>query len=71
LQADNTLFGKVVGHALNNKRIVFAYSYADLEDGALISLHVKEKTYIYVNKSIVKKYGVNFLPIFYKIIKVL
>lgn len=71
LQADNTLFGKVVDHATSNKRIVFGYSYADLENGALISLHVKEKTYIYVNKSMVKEYGVNFLPVFYNIIKVL
>ena len=71
MQGDEALFEKVVTHAVSNKRIVFSYSYTDLENNALISLHVKEKTYIYVSKSTVKKYGINFLPVFYKIIKIL
>lgn len=71
MQGDQDSFKKVVDYALNNERIVFSYSYANLENNALISLHVKEKTYIYVNKSTVKTYGINFLPVFYKIIKLI
>jgi len=71
MQGDKSSFEKVVSYASNNERIVFSYSYANLENNALISLHVKEKTYIYVNKSTVKTYGINFLPVFYKIIKLL
>jgi len=60
----------VVSHASSNNRIVFSYNYTDFKYDALISLHVKEKTYIYLNKSTVKLYGINFLPIFYKITKI-
>ncbi|MFC1589054.1 hypothetical protein ACFL3P_02160 [Pseudomonadota bacterium] len=71
MQADKSSFEKVVAYASSNERIVFSYSYTNLKNDALISLLVKEKTYIYVNKSTVKTYGINFLPVFYKIIKLI
>ena len=71
LQGSEPLFKKVVSHASSNKRIVFSYSYADFKYDSLISLYMKEKTYIYINKSTVKLYGVSFLPVFYKITKIL
>ena len=71
LQGPELLFKKVVSYASNYKRIVFSYSYTDFESNALISLLVKEKTYIYLNKSAVKLYDIKFLPVFYKIIKVI
>jgi len=71
LRGGEPLFKEVVSHASSNNRIVFSYSYTDFEYNALISLHVKEKTYIYLNKSSVKLYGIKFLPIFYKITKII
>jgi len=71
LQGPEPLFKDVVSHASSNNRIVFSYNYTDFKYDALISLHVKEKTYIYLNKYTVKLYGINFLPIFYKITKII
>ena len=70
LQGPKDLFKKVVSHASINNRILFSYSYTDFKYDALISLYVKEKTYIYLNKSSVKLYDISFSPIFYKIAKI-
>ena len=71
LQGSETLFKKVVSYASDYKRIVFSYSYTDFRHDSLISLLVKEKTYIYLNKAAVKLYGIRFLPVFYKITKII
>ncbi|MCW8910249.1 MAG: hypothetical protein OQK76_06470 [Gammaproteobacteria bacterium] len=64
-------FKKIVTHASNHNRIVFSYNYTDFKNNALISLLVKEKTYIYLNKPAIKLYNIKFLPVFYKIIKII
>ena len=71
LQGTESSFDNVVSYASSHSRIVFSYSYTDFRHKSLISLYVKEKTYIYVNKATVQLYGINFLPIFYKIIKII
>ena len=71
MEAMETPFKKLVSHASDHSRIVFSYNYTDFKYNALISLHVKEKTYIYFNKPAVQLYNIKFMPIFYKIIKVM
>jgi hypothetical protein len=63
--------GKIVSYASSHERIVFSYSYSDFIYDALISLHVKEKTYVYLNKSALQLYGIRFMPVFYKITKII
>lgn len=71
LDAPGSMIEKVVSYASSHERIVFSYSYADFVYNTLISLHVKEKTYIYINKSAVQSYGIRFLPVFYALTKVI
>lgn len=61
----------LVHSAAKNHRICFAYHYKDFDNNVLISLLVKEKTYIYLNKAALKDYEINFIPVFYKIVKVI
>lgn len=61
---------EVISRSIEQQRICFSYNYKDFNNKVLISLFVKEKTYIYLNKSVLHDYGVNFIPIFYKIAKV-
>lgn len=61
---------EIISHAINHKRISFSYNYKDFRDKTLISIFLKEKTYIYVNKATVSEYNIKFAPIFYKIAKV-
>jgi len=60
---------RVISHALNHRRICFSYNYKDFDDNTLISLFLKEKTYIYINKSVINDYNIKFVPIFYNIAK--
>ena len=62
---------RVVRNAANKKRICFSYNYRNFSDNVLIGLFVKEKTYIYLNKSALQAYNIKFVPIFYKIVKVI
>ena len=62
---------KVTQYASNHRRVVFSYDYKDIRNNALVSLMMKEKTYIYLNKGAMEQYDVRFLPHFYKIVKVL
>ncbi len=62
---------KVVSHAQKRNRICFGYNYKDFGKDVLISLFVKERTYIYLNKSVLSEYQVKFTPIFYRIAKVI
>ena len=71
MEAREASFKKLVSHASDHGRIVFSYNYTDFKYNALISLHVKEKTYIYFNKTAVQLYNIKFMPIFYKIIKII
>ena len=61
---------KIIKHIAHNKSICFGYDYKSFEQDILISLHVKEKTYIYLNKNVLDKYNIKFMPIFYNIVKV-
>lgn len=56
--------------AKKHNKICFGYSDADFSKDILISLLLKEKTYIYLNKSSLNEYNIKFNPIFYKITKV-
>ena len=71
LNGSGLMYQSVVNHASKNDRIVFSYGYADFDKNSLISLLVKEKTYIYLNKSAVKLYDIKFLSAFYKIAKII
>jgi len=62
---------KVSSYAERNNRITFSYDYNDFERNALLSVIMKEKTYIYLNKESFQKYGIKFIPLFYKIVKVI
>ena len=62
---------KVIQHASGNRRVVFSYDHKDMKHNALVSLLMKEKTYIYLNKGAMPQYDIRFLPLFYKIVKVL
>lgn len=62
---------KVTAHAASKKRLVFSYDYKDFENNALVSVLVREKTYIYLNKKAIHDYDIKFLPLFYKIVKVI
>lgn len=61
----------VSGHAQSNNRITFSYDYNDFDSNTLLSVIMKERTYIYLNKKALQNYGINFLPLFYKIVKVI
>lgn len=71
MQGSSKIHEKVTAHAAKNKRVCFSYNYKDFENNALISLLIKEKTYVYLNKSAIHDYDIKFLPLFYKIVKVL
>jgi hypothetical protein len=71
LQGSKDLYEPVVEHAANRGLIVFSHNYLELSNNALISLFVKEKTYVYLNKSVTQLYDVKFSPIFYKIVTIL
>lgn len=62
---------KVTQHAAAQGRLVFSCDYKDMRHNALVSLLMKEKTYIYLNKNAMAGYGIRFQPLFYKIVKVL
>lgn len=62
---------KITQHASSHRRVVFSYDYKDMKNNSLVSLLMKEKTYIYLNKGAMQQYDVRFLPLFYKIVKVL
>jgi hypothetical protein len=62
---------KVTQYASTHNRVAFSYDYKDIKNNFLVSLFVKEKTYIYLNKKALDDYDIKFLPLFYKIVKVL
>lgn len=71
LKSSETMHGKITAHAASKQRLVFSYDYKDFQNNVLISILVKEKTYIYLNKSALHDYDIKFLPLFYKIVKVI
>ena len=71
LQGSEDAYKKVTSYASSHNRIVFSYSYTDFIKKSLISMFVKEKTYIYFNKSVVQLYDIKFMPVFYEIIKII
>ena len=60
---------KVASIASGNQRICFSYNHNDLDNGSLISLQLKEKVYIYLNKNKLNEYDIKFKPVFYNIVK--
>lgn len=62
---------KVTSFAASQQRLVFSYDHKDFENNSLISMLMKEKTYIYLNKPAIHDYDIKFLPLFYKIVKVI
>lgn len=66
-----SLHQKITQYASGLRRVVFSYDYKDMKNNSLVSLLMKEKTYIYLNKGAMQQYDVRFLPLFYKIVKVL
>lgn len=71
LKGARELRDRVTRYAARNQRLVFCYDYKDFESNALVSVLMKEKTYIYLNKSAIHDYDIKFLPLFYKIVKVI
>lgn len=71
LKSTASAHNKITLHASKQKRLVFCYDYKDFDSNALISVLMKEKTYIYLNKSAIHDYDIKFLPLFYKIVKVI
>ena len=71
LKGENKIHNKVTAHAAGRQRLVFSYDYKDFESNSLVSVLMKEKTYIYLNKSAIHDYDIKFLPLFYKIVKVI
>ena len=61
---------QVTRQAANNNRLVFSYDYKDFNKNSLVSVLMKEKTYIYLNKNAIHDYDIKFMPLFYKIVKV-
>lgn len=70
LDLSNNKKESIIAHAVLNNRICFSYDYKDFDKNTLISLFLKEKTYIYLNKSVLSDYNIKFIPIFYNIAKV-
>jgi len=56
-------------YAAAQQRLVFSYDYRDFKNNALLSVLLKEKTYIYLNKQSIDSYNVKFVPMFYKVVK--
>lgn len=71
LRGTQELHKKVTSHAASQKRLVFSYDHNDFKNNSLISMLMKEKTYIYLNKPAIHDYDIKFLPLFYKIVKVI
>lgn len=71
LKGPKEIHEAITSQASSQKRLVFSYDYKDFEHNTLVSVLMREKTYIYLNKSAVHDYGINFLPLFYKIVKVI
>jgi len=71
LKGTKEIHEKITTHAASKKRLVFSYDYKDFTNNALISILMKEKTYIYLNKQAIHSYDINFIPLFYKIVKVI
>ncbi len=71
LQLTDSSIQKVVNTAQSHQRICFAYDYSKFDNSALISLLLKEKTYIYLNKKALSSYNINFKSLFYKIVKII
>ncbi|MEA1989849.1 MAG: hypothetical protein U9N57_11695 [Pseudomonadota bacterium] len=54
----------------SQQRLVMSYDSQGFASNTLISVLLKEKTYIYLNKPALDTYQIKFLPLFYKIVKV-
>ena len=70
LKGSRKMHAYVTDIASRNNRISFSYDHNDLKNNSLISLLIKEKAYIYLNKPVMSEYQIDFLPLFYKIVTV-
>jgi len=55
--------------AQKNRVPAFAYEPLYFKDGALISLVIHNESTIYFNKKVHKSYGINFVDIFYQVVR--
>jgi len=60
LKGSSRMLQTIAAKAQNEKRILFAYDYDDMKNGALVSLSVEERTNLFLNKKQLKNSGVNF-----------
>ncbi len=71
LKGTEQQLNKVATHAAKRQRLSFGYDYKDFESNLLVSVQLKEKIYIYLNKTAIHDYDIKFMPLFYKIVKVI
>ncbi len=69
LQGECDSIKKVSSIAQKRSISTFSYDIENFEDGILISLAIYNKSYIYMNKNLVKKYNINFVDTFYQIVR--
>ncbi len=71
LKGTEQQLSNVTTHAAKRQRLSFGYDYKDFGSNLLVSVQLKEKTYIYLNKTAIHDYHIRFMPLFYKIVKVI
>ena len=57
--ASSSEIKEVINYASKAHRICFGYNYKDFENNVLVSLFVKEKTYIYLNKQVFMSFTIS------------
>jgi len=70
LNAPNASMAALSDWLASRHRMLFSYDYRAFEQRSLVSLLLKEKTYIYLNKAALSQYNVKFQSLFYRIAKV-
>lgn len=71
LQGTNENIKALSDWAAKQNRLLFSYDYREFQQDALLSVLLKEKTYVYMNKRAIAQYNIEFQPVFYKIVKLL
>jgi hypothetical protein len=69
LQGNDESIKKVCTIAQQRKIITFSYDIKSFEDGALISLVIYNRSFIYLNKRLIRSYDINFINSFYQVVK--
>ncbi len=69
LQGASKKVKRISDIAQKNRAPVFAYEPLYFRDGALISLVIQNESTIYFNKKVHKSYDINFVDIFYQVVR--